>query len=125
MGIESVKPKLIIVDDETLICEIYSEYFSQNGFDVFSANSTTEAIKIIKAKNPDVILSDVVMPVQDGFDLFEKVQLYNPNIPFIFMTGYERDKRILKRLAKIDKKCITKPIRLDELLELIKSEIKR
>jgi DNA-binding NtrC family response regulator len=125
VGIESVKPKLIIVDDETLICEIYSEYFSQNGFDVFSANSTTEAIKIIKAKNPDVILSDVVMPVQDGFDLFEKVQLYNPNISFVFMTGYERDKRILKRLAEIDKKCITKPIRLDELLELIKSEIKR
>lgn len=120
-----MKPKLIIVDDETLICEIYSDYFSQNGFDVFTANSTTEAIKIIRDKNPDIILSDVVMPVQDGFDLFEKVQLSNPNIPFVFMTGYERDKRILKRLAEINKKCITKPIRLDELLELIKSEIKK
>jgi len=125
VGIESVKPKLIIVDDETLICELYSEYFSQNGFDVFSANSTTEAIKIIKAKNPDIILSDVVMPVQDGFDLFEKVQLYNPNIPFIFMTAYEHDKRIFKRLSEIDKKWITKPIRLEELLELIESEIKK
>jgi len=119
-----VKPKLIIVDDEALICEIYSEYFSQNGFDVFTANSVIEAIKIIKAKNPDIILSDVVMPVQDGFNLFEKVQLYNPSTPFVFMTGYEQDKRILKRLAKIGKKCITKPIRLDKLLELIKSEIK-
>lgn len=119
-----MKPKIIIVDDDTLVCELYSEYFAQNGFDVFTAFSVREAIKIIRAKDPDIILSDVVMPKEDGFDLYEKVQMFNPDLPFVFITGYEHDERVAKRLKEIGKKWIAKPVILEELVELIKLEMK-
>lgn len=119
-----MKPKIIIVDDDTLVCELYSEYFAQNGFDVFTAFSVREAIKIIRAKDPDIILSDVVMPKEDGFDLYEKVRMFNPDLPFVFITGYEHDERVAKRLKEIGKKWIAKPVILEELVELIKLEMK-
>lgn len=120
-----MKPKIIIVDDDTLVCELYSEYFAQNGFDVFTAFSVKEAIKIIRAKDPDIILSDVVMPKEDGFDLYEKIQMFNPDLPFVFITGYEHDERVAKRLKEIGKKWIAKPVILEELVELIKLEMKK
>ena len=120
-----MKPKIIIVDDDTIVCELYSEYFAQNGFDVFKAFSAQEALKIIRAKNPDIILSDIIMPREDGFSLYEKVQMFNPDLPFVFITGYEHDERVAKRLKEIGKKWIAKPVILEELVELIKIEMKK
>jgi len=108
-----------------MICDLYSEYFKQNGFDVITAFSVKDAIKKIRAKNPDIILSDVVMPREDGFDLYEKVQMFNPDLLFVFITGYEHDERVAKRLKEIGRKWIAKPVILEELVELIKLEMNK
>lgn len=120
-----MKPKIIIVDDDKLICELYSEYFAQNGFEVQSAFSVSEALKKIRKTEPDIVLSDIIMPNEDGFSLYEKVQLFNPDLPFVFITGYDHDEEIAARLAKTGRKWIAKPAILEELIELIKSELKK
>jgi DNA-binding response OmpR family regulator len=120
-----MKPKIIIVDDDHLICELYSEYFSQNGFDVLTAFDVPEGLQKIKEFEPDIVLSDIIMPKEDGFSLYEKVQLFNPDLPFVFITGYEHDERVAARLKELGKKWIAKPIMLEELMKLIQSELKR
>ena len=118
-----MKPKIIIVDDDKLICELYSEYFAQNGFSVQSACSAAEALEKIRKDMPDIVLSDIVMPHEDGFSFYEKIQLFNPDLPFVFVTGYDHDDKVLEHLKKIGRKWISKPVMLEELMELVKSEL--
>ena len=119
-----MKPKIIIIDDDNLICELYTEYFTQNDFKVISANSAQEGYQKIKEFEPDIVLSDIIMPKEDGFSLYEKVQLFNPDLPFVFITGYEHDEKITERLEQLGKKWIAKPVMLEDLMKLIQSELK-
>lgn len=120
-----MKPKIVIVDDDTLICELYAEYFMQNGFTVFTAFSVHQALEKIKRHEPDLVLTDVIMPKETGFDLYQKVQLFNPDLPMVFITGYESDENTYTYLQKIGKKWVTKPVVLGDLLELVRSELKK
>jgi len=120
-----MKPKIIIVDDDKLICELYSEYFAQNGFEVKSAFSAAEAIKKIRETEPDIVLSDIIMPNEDGFSLYKKVQMFNPDLPFVFITGYDHDINVANRLKETGRKWIAKPVVLEELMDLINSELKQ
>ncbi|HPC36171.1 MAG TPA: response regulator [Candidatus Marinimicrobia bacterium] len=119
----STKPKILIVDDEPVICEIYGEYLEQNGFEVATALNIEMALGSIKTKRPDLVLSDVVMPVRNGFDLYDEVKINDPNIKFVFMTGFEDDIKVADRLSKSRKKWFAKPIKLEEMLAVIRSEL--
>lgn len=119
-----MKPKIVIVDDDKQICELYSEYLAQNGFITYTAFSVPEALKIIREREPDIVLSDVIMPQEDGFSLYNQVQIFNPDIAFVFVTGYEHDEKVIKRLQETGRKWIAKPVTLEELMNLIKSELK-
>lgn len=116
-------PTIVIVDDDRQICELYAEFFHQNGFTVHTAFSAADALKIIREWDPDIVLCDIIMPGEDGFSLYEKVRLLNPDLPFVFITGYEHDKKILDRLKETGRKWIAKPVTLEELMSLVNSEL--
>jgi DNA-binding NtrC family response regulator len=118
-----MKPKLLIVDDDPLICDLYGDFFEQNGFEVFTSLNVESALQLIEKKEPDLILSDVMMPYKNGFELYDEVHMFHPDIPFVFMTGYENDVKIIDRLEKYGKKWFAKPIELEEMLEIVRSEL--
>lgn len=118
-----IKPKILIVDDEAVIREIYGDFLEQNGFEVTTALNVETALESIKAKKPDLILLDIVMPFRNGFDLYDQVIVDYPGIKFVFMTGYDDDIKITDRLSKSGKKWFTKPIKLEEMLEIIRNEL--
>jgi DNA-binding NtrC family response regulator len=118
-----MKPKLLIVDDDPLICDLYSDYFEQNGFEVKTSLSVEQALSLINKEEPTIVLSDVVMPFRNGFELLEEVQMYHPNTAFVFMTGYENDIEIIDRLEQSGKKWFAKPIQLEEMLKIVQGEL--
>jgi len=118
-----IKPKILIVDDEAVIREIYGDFLEQNGFEVATALNVETALESIKAKKPDLILLDIVMPFCNGFDLYDQVIVDYPGIKFVFMTGYDDDIKITDRLSKSGKKWFAKPIKLEEMLEVIRNEL--
>jgi DNA-binding response OmpR family regulator len=120
-----MKPKIIIIDDDRLICELYAEHFIQNGFTVYPAFSVRQALEKIKRYQPDLVLTDVIMPKGTGFDLYEKIKQFNPELPIVFMTGYESDENTYTHLNKLGKKWVAKPVVLGDLLELVRSELKK
>ena len=71
---ERTKTKILIVDDDSFLLDMYALKFSQNNFEVHTAMNGVEAVeKIKKGLQPEVLLLDVIMPEMDGFEMLEKI----------------------------------------------------
>ena len=81
------KISLLLVDDERDFLEAAAAALSRRGFDVDTANSGEQAVRMVKQKRPDVIVLDVKMPGIDGVQLFHRLSLVYPEIPVILLTG--------------------------------------
>jgi CheY-like chemotaxis protein len=75
---EGEKNKILIVDDDNFLLDMYALKFSQNNFEVYSASGGIEAIKKLKeGLHPNIILMDIIMPEMDGFEMLEKINEEN------------------------------------------------
>jgi two-component system alkaline phosphatase synthesis response regulator PhoP len=75
---EGEKRKILIVDDDTFLLDMYALKFSQNGFEVHTASGGQQVLE--KLKNglvPDILLMDIIMPEMDGFEMLKKINEAN------------------------------------------------
>lgn len=82
---------VLLVDDEQPWLEAIKIAVKGTAFRIITADSGEAALKQMKRKKPDLILSDVRMPIMNGFDLFEKVRS-DPNlssVPYVFMSSID------------------------------------
>ncbi|MFA6325237.1 MAG: response regulator [Candidatus Paceibacterota bacterium] len=71
---DELKKKILIVDDDMFLLDMYAMKFSQNNFEVSTATDGVIAIaKLKEGLSPDVILLDIIMPKMDGFEMLEKI----------------------------------------------------
>lgn len=87
---EDKKYKVLIVDDDKFLLDMYSLKFSESGFEVISAFGSVDALeKLENGASPDGILLDVVMPTMDGFEFLEKIREDNlaPNSKVIILSN--------------------------------------
>ena len=71
---EGQKKKILIVDDDNFLLDMYALKFSQNNFEVHTASNGLQVIEKLKAGLvPDVVLVDIIMPEMDGFEMLEKM----------------------------------------------------
>lgn len=72
---EGEKRKILIVDDDVFLLDMYAFKFSQNNFEVYTAHDGAQALEKIRGEAKfDVILTDVIMPEMDGFEMLEKMK---------------------------------------------------
>ncbi len=72
---EREKIKILIVDDDSFLLDMYALKFSQNNFEVYTAVSGVQAVEKLKGGlNPVIILLDIIMPEMDGFEMLEKMR---------------------------------------------------
>ena len=90
-----VPKKILIIDDDPFIADMYVLKFKAEGFEVQAANDGKVGIKLAADMKPDVILLDVVMPAMDGFDVLQKLRsdesLGRPKILFLTNFGQRED----------------------------------
>ena len=87
---EGDRRKILIVDDDTFLLDMYAFKFSQHNFEVHTASGGLQAIEKLKNKiNPDIILMDIIMPDMDGFEMLEKINKNNlsPNSTKIILSN--------------------------------------
>jgi CheY-like chemotaxis protein len=87
---EGEKKKILIVDDDGFLLDMYAFKFSQNNFEVHTALGGKEAIEKLKeGLKPDIILMDIIMPEMDGFEMFEKIntEKLSPNSAKIILSN--------------------------------------
>ncbi|MHA1150437.1 MAG: response regulator transcription factor [Promethearchaeota archaeon] len=123
-------PLILVVEDHPDVCYNIKLNLELNGYEVITAENGKKAIELLesgKAHNPDLIISDIMMPEMDGYDFFEHISRMATinHIPFIFLSAKStpEDIRFGKMLGVDD--YLTKPFAKEDLLAVIKGKLKR
>jgi len=91
------KKKILIIDDDNFLLDMYALKFSQNDFEVYTAAGGGEAIEKLKGGlSPDVILMDIIMPEMDGFEMLDKINQdrLSPNSIKIVLSNKSEQKDV-------------------------------
>lgn len=103
-------PKVLIVDDEPALLDIYSTKLSMEGFQVAVAHDGIEGIQQAVQFKPEIILLDVVMPLKDGFETLQdlKMNTSTKDIPVIILSNLGQDYEVKRGMALGAKYFLTK-----------------
>ena len=82
------KPKILIVDDETIMRDSLTAWLEEDDFEPISSESGMKALELLEKDKPDVILVDIKMPGMDGITLLKKIKEKYEDIPVIMITAY-------------------------------------
>ncbi len=110
---------ILIVDDDDAIRDSMREFMEKAGFNTFTASSAEEAIEILKANAIEVVITDIILPDQDGFELTDLIK-DNCDIDVIVMTGYSGNYSYEEAINKGASDFIFKPVRFEEVLLRLK-----
>jgi twitching motility two-component system response regulator PilH len=115
--------KVLIVDDSPTERYFLTELLTKNGFAVSAAENAEEAVIKLKSTTPDLILMDVVMPGQNGFQLTRTLSKdpATQSIPIIICTSKNQQTDRIWALRQGARDYVSKPVKPDELLEKIAS----
>ncbi len=111
--------KILILEDDQSILEMLEEILASEGYEVYTSMNGVEGISTLESITPDLILTDVSMPMMDGFD-FGKRLLLHPiwkNIPILAMSAEDQKKDKLEFHGLNN--FIKKPLEINHLLECL------
>jgi DNA-binding response OmpR family regulator len=111
----SKKPRILLIDDSEATLEGLRNYLLPR-FDVVTACNGLEGLKVFEEseKRPDLVITDLVMPLLSGIGLISLLKKQSPQTPIIAMTGWGEDRGELASKAKADM-ILIKPFDLEEL----------
>jgi PAS domain S-box-containing protein len=114
--------RVLVVDDDLGICQSVQEILEAAGCQVVTANDGAAGLRCVESMPLDVVLSDVVMPEMDGYELYTAVRKTHPELPVLMMTGfhYDRDHVIKRsRLRGLEGVIFKKPVDPGRLIQVI------
>ena len=121
---EKIKYHILVVDDDDRIRELVKEYLNDNGFAVSTGNNAEEAKIKLGYFKFDLIVLDVMMPGQNGFELTKEIKK-NSNIPIILLTAKGEVENRIQGLELGADDYLGKPFEPKELLLRIKNIVKK
>ena len=83
-----IQASVLIVDDEPSVRQTLSEWMRKKNFHVFEAEGGRQAMEMIQRDDPDIVISDVVMPGMDGIQLLKEAKAVKADTPFLMISGY-------------------------------------
>jgi signal transduction histidine kinase len=112
---------VLIVDDDQDTLELLSAALTQRSASVTAVASAAAAIESIKSNRPDVLISDIAMPGEDGYQLIKKVLALDgaPAIPAIAITAYAKEEDKERALAAGYQRYLSKPVELREFIAAV------
>jgi DNA-binding NtrC family response regulator len=119
---ETVKPakrRILLVDDDPSIRQILSKLLSEEDYLVLTASNGVEAQELIKVAKFDLVLLDLCMPAENGWETFAKLLTNNPLLPVILITAYPS--QLFSALAAGTGALLEKPLDFTKLSDTIRN----
>jgi len=125
--LEDYMPKILVVEDSKEMLSNISMLLKLNGYEVFEAEDGLRGFETAKKQLPDIIVSDIMMPVADGLKLLQEIRK-EPDLittPFIFLTAKVDRHDIRTGMICGADDYVTKPFKSKELIEAIECQLKK
>jgi len=116
-----VSYSLLVVEDDTMVCLAIGRMIARQFPDatVYTAENGQIGLEIFKEHSPEIVITDINMPVMDGIEMAGKIKSIKVDTKFIVLTGYS-DKNYLERFSEIGfDDYIVKPVELRKLFAAI------
>lgn len=120
-----MKTSVLIVEDDEDLGHLLKQYLELNDIYAFRVFNGEQAREELKANTYDILVLDVMMPKEDGFELAAKLNVLYPDTPFLFITARKMKEDILFGLKLGAEDYILKPFDADELILRIHNILKR
>jgi CheY-like chemotaxis protein len=111
--------RILLVDDEVVLADAYAQQLRFVGFTVDVAHNGADALSLARAKDYDAVVSDILMPIMDGQEFYEKLRGYKPGLAdrLIFMTAYSSMmSQVTQKFVRSTHADLRKPFTFDQLL---------
>lgn len=117
--------RVLIVDDDILILSIMNRALEMNGYEVVVTSKPQEVGDIVKSKEIDLAMVDLIMPELDGFQVLENIREHAPELPVVFITGRDHTETKVEALKRGVEDYIVKPFKVEEVLARVDGILKR
>lgn len=118
---ETVKTKILYIEDEPFLSKIVRESLESRGFDVCWTGDGEEAVSAFKQFQPDICVLDVMLPNRDGFAIGQDIRRINPRVPIIYLTAKSQTEDVVKGFESGGNDYLRKPFSLEELIARIQN----
>ncbi|WP_304650650.1 response regulator transcription factor [Tessaracoccus sp. MC1756] len=117
--------RVLTVDDEPSLIELLSMAMRYEGWDVYTATSGTEAVKVAREAQPDALVLDMMLPDFDGLEVMRRIRTEDPDVPVIFLTAKDGVTDRIAGLTAGGDDYVTKPFSLEEVIARLRGLLRR
>ncbi|MDX9897496.1 MAG: response regulator [Spirochaetia bacterium] len=117
---------ILVIDDEAVIRESFRDYLEDYGFRILTAENGAQGLGILEKELPDIVMTDLRMPVVDGLEVLRRCEILNPDLPVIVVSGTGRIQDVVEALHLNAWDYLLKPIvDMSVLLHTVKKAVSR
>lgn len=110
---------LLVIDDDPVIRHLIAEILSGAGHEVREAADGRRGLELFRASRPQLVITDILMPEQEGLDVILSLRRYTPIVPIIAISASERYLGYAEKLAADI--VLLKPLKLEQLLAAVEA----
>jgi DNA-binding NtrC family response regulator len=121
----SANPRILVVDDEKIVCDMSRICFTNEGYDVTTFTDSTQARAALETETFDVIITDLKMKEVDGIELLEYAKEKNPDTKVILLTAFGTLETAVEAFHKQAFDYFTKPVTIRDLQESVRRALGR
>jgi DNA-binding response OmpR family regulator len=111
--------KILIIDDEKPVRDVLNIALSEEGYESYQAPSGELGFKLFKSSDPDIVLTDVMMPGIDGIEVTKRMKAQRDDIDVVVMSGFGTEELVVNALRAGASNYIKKPIVFGELFKIL------
>jgi DNA-binding response OmpR family regulator len=111
--------KILIIDDEKQVRDVLDIALSEEGYESLQAQSGEQGIDLFKTSEPDIVITDVMMPGIDGLEVTKRMREQRDDIDVVVMSGFGTEELVVNALRAGASNYIKKPIVFDELFKIL------
>jgi len=118
--------KILVVDDEPAMVKLIAQVLTEKGYEVLRAYNGQDALRLLFARRPDLVLLDIVMPGMDGWTTCSRIRDISPTIPIIMLSGRRKtEDDVVRGLDYGADDYLIKPVGNKELVARVRAMLRR
>lgn len=117
--------RILVVEDDNELRNLFMRVLSKNGYKVFGATDGDEAMNIIKGDYIDLVISDIMMPNMDGYELIKKLRDMGSSIPVLIITAKDGFKDMQQGFMTGADDYMVKPVNVNEMVLRVGALLRR